>query len=127
METRPYFLLGDLVSNVLVGAIVGVVCAALIDESWSHTWAMIVGMTVSMLVVLPLQFGCNILFGAFEVMLPTMLTSMAAGMVVPMVAAERSLSWEEAAFQGAVIGLAVLVFTYVANGILHGEVRRWTQ
>jgi Na+/H+ antiporter NhaC len=127
METRPYFLLGDLASSILSGVVVGLVCAAVIDESWNPTLAMIVGMTVSMLVVFPLQLGCNILFGAFEVMLPTMLTSMAAGMVVPMAAAERAVPWKEAAFQGGVIGLAVLVFTYVANAILRGEVRRWKQ
>ena len=127
METRPYFLIGDLASNVLSGAAVGILCAAAIGTSWNHTLAMIVGMVLGMAAVLPMQLACNIFFGAFETMLPMMLTGMAAGMVVSMAAAERLVPWREAGLQGAVIGLAVLVFTYVANGILHGEVRRWRQ
>jgi hypothetical protein len=126
METRPYFLLGDLASNVLSGAAVGMLCAAVVGASWNHTLAMIVGMVLGMVAILPMQLACNIFFGAFETMLPMMLTGMAAGMVVSMTAADRLVPWQEAALQGAVIGLAVLVFTYVANAILHGEVRRWT-
>ncbi len=125
METRPYFLLGDLASNVLSGAAVGMLCAALIGESWNHTVAMIVGMVLGMIAILPLQLASNIFFGAFETMLPMMLTGMAVGMVVSMAAADRLVPWQEAAVQGGVIGLAVLMFTYLLNALLHGEVRRW--
>ena len=87
MESRPYFLLGDIFSNGVLGALAGTSCAALVGESWKMLPAMLVGMLLGMALAAPLQFVCGIFFGAFEVMLPMMLTGMMTGMVIAMVAA----------------------------------------
>jgi hypothetical protein len=44
IETRPYFVLGDLVSNIAVGALVGVVMAAVLGPAWNMFLAMFVTM-----------------------------------------------------------------------------------
>ena len=124
MESRPYFLLGDIFSNGVLGALAGTSCAALVGESWKMLPAMLVGMLLGMALAAPLQFVCGIFFGAFEVMLPMMLTGMMTGMVIAMVAATRELPWDRGALWGAGLGVAVLAFTYLANAFLEGEVRQ---
>jgi len=44
METRPYFILGDLISNMLAGAAVGCATAALITVNWPMPVSMLTGM-----------------------------------------------------------------------------------
>ena len=84
------FLLGDIFSNGVLGALAGTSCAALVGESWKMLPAMLVGTLLGMALAVPLQFVCGIFFGAFEVMLPMMLTGMMTGMVIAMVAATRA-------------------------------------
>ena len=125
METRLYFIAGDLASNTLLGGVVGSVCSALFNDGWSMIPAMLLGMVLGMVLSLPIEFVCGLFFGAFEVMLPMMLTGMAAGMVVSMAASMTALQWQHAALAGAAVGIATLAFTYVANALLTRGVKRW--
>ena len=121
---RPYFLLGDILTTGLVGALVGLVCVAATGVGWSHAlamlWGMVLGMTLSMVV----STVMGIWFGAFELMLPAMLGGMLSGMVVSMREAAGGLSLDEAVILGAAWSWAALLFTYVANLALRGEVKR---
>jgi hypothetical protein len=123
METRPYFIFGDVISSVLAGAAVGAVMAALISVAWPMPATMLAGMFLGMALCIPIQTACSLLFGAFEVMVPMMLTSMLAGMVVAMRASMLEMPVGEGALWGVCIGLPVLAFTYAANAMLAGEGR----
>ena len=82
---------------------------------------MALGMLVSLLS--PIVF--TPLFGAHEVMIPSMLSGMLSGMVVGMGAAMQPLSAGTASAQGALIGLGVTVLVWIGNAVLHGE-QPWT-
>jgi len=122
METRPYFLLGDLFVNSAVGALVGLTCAALLDPSWNMWLGMFVGMAMGMAMALVLSLAVfALLFGAMEVMVPAMLTGMIAGMVVGMAAPMTPVSLSEGARWGALLGLVCLAVTYAANTVLRKQ------
>ena len=127
MATRIYFIAGDLISNTVVGGIVGVACATIFGASWPMVPAMLLGMALGMVIGVPVQLLCSLLFGAFEVMLPMMLTSMAAGMVVSMTASISHVSPRDGALFGVAVGAAVLGFTYAANASLTREAKQWTE
>ncbi len=119
METRPYFLLGDLLANVVIGALVGVTCASLFDPSWNMWLGMFLGMALGMAIALVLGVGLFfIFFGAMEVMVPTMLTGMVTGMIVGMAAPMMEVHLPDAARWGAASGIGCLGFTYVVNAFL---------
>jgi F0F1-type ATP synthase assembly protein I len=126
METRPYFLFGDILSNTLLGATVGALAAVCVSESWPMLVAMVVGMAAAMLIAAVFGAVLGIFFGAFEVMVPMMLTGMVAGMVIPMRAATQPLELLPAATEGAAIGLLALAATYMLNAVLRGKERQWT-
>jgi hypothetical protein len=127
METRLYFLFGDILSNTLLGAMVGALAAFCFNDRWPMLLAMVVGMFASTL--LSAIFGAllGILYGAFELMVPLMLTAMVAGMALPMSAAMEPLDPLQAAKIGAAIGLLVLAVTYILNAALRGKERQWTR
>lgn len=118
METRLFFLLGDLLAATVISAIAGVAAAALIGPGWNMVIAMFVGMFVGMGLALPGTFAFLPLFGAMEVMVPTMLGGMLSGMWIGMAAAMTEVSLLQGAFYGAGIGLVALVFTTTANFFL---------
>ena len=60
-------------------------------------------------------------FGAHEVMVPTMIGGMTANMTVCAIAHHHGLAPLDGAWMGALIGLAVLAVTYVANARLTRE------
>ncbi len=130
MEKRPYFLLGDLLTVTVTGALAGLACAAIIDKGWNPAAAMVLGMALGMVVAFVTNTLLGLLFGAFEIMIPAMLTGMASGMVVAMQAAGVDLSLAAGARLGAQLGPVVLAFTYIMNAFLAGEVKRgadrWT-
>ena len=66
------------------------------------------------------------LFGAMEVMVPSMLTGMLAGMVVAMQAASAPVAAGDGAGTGAAIGVGCLALTYLANARLTGGTHEWT-
>jgi hypothetical protein len=126
IETRPYFVFGDLVSNLAVGALVGVVTAALFGPGWNMFVAMFVAMALGMAISLPFALLLGALFGAMEIMVPVMTTGMVAGMVVGMDAAMRASSIGHGAQLGAVSGLGVMVAVYLANAVIRGRTSHWT-
>jgi hypothetical protein len=126
METRPYFLFGDILSNTLLGAILGALAAVAVSPRWPMLLAMAAGMIAGMLLSIVLGVLGGMLFGAFELMIPMMLTGMAAGMAIPMRAAMQPLTPLAGAGLGAAIGLLALAATYILNAFLHGKERQWT-
>ena len=126
METRPYFVLGDVFSNVVVGALIGVACVWLLPSEWNMVVTMIAGMVFGMVVSLPLAFLLSGLFGAMETLLPVMTTGMVAGMVVAMQSSLTTMQPEDAARIGGSCGFAVVVATYLANAFIRRRATRWT-
>ena len=121
MNDRLYFLLGDLFSNMLVGAIVASLCAWMVSTEWNMLVAMLVGMPLGMLLALVL--GLVLLFryfGANEVMVPTMLTGMFTGMLVCMIAAMQTLPIGLSALLGALIGAFTLCFCNYSDYLIRG-------
>ena len=126
METRPYFVLGDIGSNVVAGALVGGVCAWLLPPEWNMAVAMIAGMALEMVTSLPAAFLLSGLFGAMETLLPVMTTGMVAGMVVAMRASLTVIRPEDAVRIGGLCGLTVVIATYAANAFIRPRAARWT-
>ena len=126
METRPYFVLGDLLANATAGTLVGLAMAALFGPSWNMFLAMFVGMALGMALSLFVALPMGALFGAMEVMVPVMTTGMVSGMVVSMVATMEPLSFSQAAELGLYSGIATLAACYVANAWIRGKASRWT-
>ena len=81
-EQRPYFVIGDLVSNSAAGAVVALTLATMVGEAWLMPVAVIVGMVIGSLMATLLSFVAAALFGAMEVMIPMMMTGMMTGMRV---------------------------------------------
>ena len=119
---RLYFIFGDLLANILTGGVTALVVLPIISNSWHMFAAMIVGMMAGM--VISIISGALIfipLFGAMEVMVPTMLSGMFSGMVVGMWATMSSIAPEIALLIGSVFGVASLIFTYSVNRMLIGK------
>lgn len=125
METRPYFLFGDVLANLFAGALIGGVCALLFGPGWNMWVAMLVGMPLGMIIALPLAITLGALFGAMEVMLPTMTTAMLVSMVIPMMAAMGQITVLAASELGAVLGLCCLALCYLANARLRRRASPW--
>ncbi len=126
METRPYFLVGDLIANAATGALVGLVMAWLFDPQWNMFVAMLAGMALGMAVSLPPSILLGALFGAMEVMVPVMTTGMVVGMIVPMAASMGEIGLARGAGMGALSGVAVLMATYCANAVIRSKGSQWT-
>jgi len=126
LETRPYFVFGDLAVNTTAGVLIGLVSAALFGPSWNMLVAMVVGMAIGMALSMPFALISGALFGAMEVMLPVMTTGMVAGMVVSMAAAMGDVSFGWAAKVGACCGIGVIAATYLANALIKPRASRWT-
>ena len=73
MERRPYFVMGDLASNLLVGALVAAATGAVVDGAWPMVLGMGVGMLLGDLIALPAAVLLTTLLGAMELMLPLIL------------------------------------------------------
>jgi hypothetical protein len=115
VETRPYFVIGDLLATTAVGALAGLVTALLIPVGWNMMVAMLVGMALGMIVSLPGSFAFMPFFGAMEIMVPTMLAGMFAGMWIAMAAAMNPMSAGDGAGYGAAIGVGCFFVTYALN------------
>ena len=117
------FIVGDFLSALAIGAIVGTLCVIGVAPGWSVLLAMALGMIGGMALGFAWSPLVGIWLGAHEVMIPAMLTGMLAGMVVGMKAANGMLTTSDGAILGAAIGLASLLFTYLMNAFLRGEQR----
>ncbi len=120
MDSRLYFVLGDLFSNVLVGAVVGWLCALIVGVGWSMFPTMILTMVIGMVVGTALWIPLGMMFGAMEVMLPTMFGGMVSGMVIGMWAAMEPLGGMESFVMGGVCGLASIVVIWILNNSVRG-------
>ena len=120
MDKRFYFVFGDLLSNVLVGAIVAWVSWLIVSPDWNMFVAMWAMMFVGMAISLPLFIPASMLFGAMEIMLPTMFTGMLSGMVVGMWIPMSPLSALQAVAIGAAVGVLGIVIIWVMNARLRG-------
>lgn len=121
MENRPYFILGDLLANVSVGVLSALLCTALFDVENNMFFAMIGGMVAGMALAMILGVGVFFrYFGAMEVMIPTSLTGMIAGMITSMWVAMGSLSSGGAIFLGLLSAVISLVATYRLQAKISG-------
>jgi hypothetical protein len=120
MDSRLYFVLGDLASNILVGLVVGWLCALIVGVGWNMFVAMVLAMVIGMVVGTVLWLPLGMLFGAMEVMLPTMFGGMLSGMVVGMCAAMMPLDGIGAAALGGFCGLVSIVIIWVLNNSVRG-------
>lgn len=120
MDSRLYFVLGDLASNLLVGALAGWLSALVIGDGWNMWLAMFLAMGLGMLLALVLFFPLGMAFGAMEVMVPTMFSGMLGGMVVGMWAAMQPVSDAGALLAGAGCGLVGINVVWVLNVGLRG-------
>ena len=122
METRPYFVFGDIFSNALVGAISGWAGVAWMPHALGFWLGMAVSMVGAMLVTMLLSLTLLLRwFGAHEVMVPTMVGGMTANMSVCVMAHFAGFSALTGAWIGALIGVAVLGLVYAANARLTRE------
>ena len=123
MDSRLFFILGDHITCIVSGALVGIFSAWFFDPSWGMFSAMIVGMVLGMLVgfIFPGTI-CLHYFGLFELMVPLMVTTMLVGMVVSMAASMLTVTYSSAAIAGALIGIFSLRLTYRWNNNISGLV-----
>jgi hypothetical protein len=121
---RLYFLLGDILTTGLAGALAGLVCVPATGVGWNMAIAMLWGMLLGMALSAPVSTVMGIWFGAFELMLPAMLGGMLSGMAVAMREAQGGIGVLDAALLGVVWSWGALAFCHAANLVLRGEVKR---
>jgi hypothetical protein len=120
MDNRLYFVLGDILSNIVIAALIGALAVVIVDTGWNMWLAMILMMVIGMALALPGAFLFGYWFGAMEIMVPVMQAGMWSGMVVGMWQATSPLSVQQGVLIGAVTGLVVLNVIWVANIALRG-------
>ncbi|MFW2405648.1 MAG: hypothetical protein ACN4GT_12835 [Gammaproteobacteria bacterium] len=120
MEKRPYFVIGDLIANILVATAAVALTTWLIGGSWGMIPGMIVGMVLGMIIAIPLTVAVLApLLGIMEVMAPCMLGGMFGGMWGGMwpLQGEEILRW------GVGTGIVSFAVVYVLNTVLSGPQR----
>ena len=121
METRAYFLFGDLVSNLVVGLLAATICGFLFS-SWPMVLGMIIAMFLGMLISTVLTVTVLLKwFGAMEIMLPVMTTGMFAAMAVIMWPPEGGYTLIGASEIGLTTGFTIFVLTWIINSIMVGR------
>jgi len=122
MDERTYFAVGDLLANMVAGALIGMACWLMVSTGWNMFLAMVLAMIVGMVLSLPIALLFIAPYGAMEVMVPVMMTGMVSGMVVGMWEAMQGLSFMEAGLLGLVCGVATLIVIWLVNARLRGPV-----
>lgn len=122
MDERPYFLFGDVLSNVLVALLT----ALAVDALFSPGWSMPVAMFLAMLLGMGIASLCCVLllmrfFGAMEIMLPTMLTGMLVGMLVGMSRVMTDMKLIDHGLLAGVIALLCTASIWALDQRLGGE------
>jgi hypothetical protein len=123
LDHRLFFVAGDFLANIAIGAIVGLICWAIVSPSWNMWIAMFAMMPVGTIAGLLFFFPVGIKLGAMEVMVPLMFSGELSGMVVGMACAMATLSVSSAVLLGAVTGMAGIFLVWSANTILRGVTR----
>lgn len=131
IETRPYFLFGDLLGCVVAGIAASFV-AAVLPAVWPMALSMPLGMVAGMLAGLVIAAMVVPFFG-MESMPPAMMTGMIAGMVATMAPMLDIASAEHSTVApttrlmlGALTGAVVFVGMYLLNAAVSGRDRRWS-
>jgi len=122
MDDRIFFVIGDLLANLTIGVLVGIVSILVVSNSWNMWLAMFVMMFLGMIISMIGAYGFLYFFGAMEVMIPAMQTGMWSGMVVGMWEAMMHLTLLQGAIIGGLTGLIVLNIIWIANVALRGSV-----
>ncbi|MGE0384392.1 MAG: hypothetical protein AB7Q97_06635 [Gammaproteobacteria bacterium] len=125
MNDRLYFLGGDILSNAGTGVLAGLVSAAIVDTGWHAVLAVplcVVACLLLSMVVGPFVFMRY--FGAMEVVVPNLLTAATTAAVVGARAAMVPYPALQAAWHGAIIGLAVLAFTRYCDYLIRNALNR---
>ena len=126
MDHRLYFVLGDLFSNLLTGALVGWLSWLITDPGWNMFAAMILMMILGMIVAIVLWLPVSVFFGAMEAMVPMMLTGMISGMVVAMWLTREALAASSCLYIGGVCGILSIVMIWILNSARRGtQPLRW--
>lgn len=120
MDDRTYFAIGDLLANVTVGAIIGVVSWLIVANTWNMLLSMALMMVLGMVLALPLAFLFVAVYGAMEVLVPVMLSGMFSGMVVAMWITLQSLSFLEALLVGFACGVISIAVLWAVNSRMKG-------
>ena len=126
LARRLYFLVGDLLGNPGVSALVALSVSVLVADAWYVATGMVVGMALGIVVAVVCLILLTPIFGAFEVMLPGMTGAMAMGMIVGMQAAMTPVDPGRGAGLGAVIGLAVLIVVRLFDRHIRHQEASWT-
>ena len=126
METRIFYLLGDAISCVLVAVVAALVCAFVFPASWPMPLLMIVSMFLGMVIAFLMSIftGLIYFFGAMEIMVPTMLTGMFAGMygvMYKMNIADTDLLSQSLFINAALIGLVTNIAVRIYSMMLGGK------
>ena len=90
MDHRFEYVVGDLIANVVLGGIVGLLCWLIVGPSWNMWIAMFLMMAIGSFVGLVGFFVTARWLGAMESMVPLMFTGELTGMVVGMAVQQRS-------------------------------------
>ena len=118
METRPYFIIGDVSCSVTVGVMSGIAVMATVDMGWPMPAAMFAGMLFGMVVAAGGIIAFGLCFGMMELHMPAMITGMLTGMVVGMLASTLAVAIDTAAILGPAIGATVYIAIWVADARL---------
>ena len=124
LDHRLFFVIGDLLANIAIGLIAGLLSWAIVDHGWNMWLAMIVMMALGMIAGLVLFFAVTIKLGAMEAMVPLMFSGMLSGMVVGMAGAMVPLTPAHAALLGMGSGLAGICIVWTASSLLRGVSRQ---
>jgi len=121
METRPYFIIGDVSCSVTVGIASGAAVTALVSLEWSMLVSMVAGMLLGMTVAAIGIIGFGLCFGMMELHMPAMITGMLTGMGIVMLRSQEPLAAVTAGFLGALVGLVIYTLTWMADALLQRE------
>ena len=124
MDNRFGYVIGDLVANMALGAVVGLLCWLIVGPAWNMWIAMFLMMAIGSFLGLVSFFITARWLGAMEAMVPMMLTGeltgMVVGMAVPMMPSFNAL---QGLIWGAGCGAASMVIIWIANALLTGVTR----
>ena len=121
METRPYFILGDVSCSVTVGIASGTAVTALVSMEWSMLVAMVAGMLLGMTAAAIGIIAFGLCFGMTELHMPAMISGMLTGMGIVMLGLQEPLAEVTAGFLGALVGLVIYTLTWMADALLQRE------
>lgn len=120
MDNRLYFIIGDLLSNIVAGVVTAWLSYLIVSTDWNMFLAMWAMMLLGMLLSMVLFFPAGRYFGAMEVMLPMMLTGMCSGMLVGMWVAMSNPDLGQVLFAGGLTGLFCILAVWFMNSKLRG-------